>query len=55
MNNATIKEFNIKIKLRGDNIYDLYYNGEWVDQSGSHEGILEKTKGLIRKTLLEEK
>ena len=28
MNNTTVKEFNLKIKLRGDNIYDLYVDGE---------------------------
>ena len=31
MNNKTVKEFNIKIKLRGDNVYDLYLDGEEIE------------------------
>ena len=32
MNNKTVEE--IKIKLRGDNVYDIYVNGEWIDAAG---------------------
>lgn len=52
MNNATIKEFNIKIKLRGDNVYDLYINHCWVACRGSYELILDEAKNAIGKDLL---
>lgn len=32
MNNMTVEE--IKIKHRGDNVYDIYVNGEWIDSAG---------------------
>lgn len=32
MNNRTVEE--IKIKLRGDNVYDIYVNGSWIDSAG---------------------
>ena len=54
MNNATIKEFNIKIKLRGDNVYDLYINDCWVDSRGSYSSILDEAKKVIGDTLLNE-
>lgn len=48
MNNETIKSFDIKIKLRGDNIYDLYMNGEYLTHSGSFEKILDEVKKAMR-------
>ncbi len=54
MNNETIKSFDIKIKLRGDNIYDLYIDGEWVASRGSCDNILEEVKGIVKKSLIEE-
>ena len=36
MNNSTIEE--IKIKKRGDNVYDVYFNGDWVASRGSYIG-----------------
>ena len=30
MSNETIKKFDITIKLRGDNVYDLYLDGKWM-------------------------
>ena len=54
MNNATIKEFNIKIKLRGDNVYDLYINHCWVACRGSYELILDEAKNAIGNILLSE-
>ena len=44
MNNSTIKRFDITIKLRGDNVYDLYFNDEWVASRGSYENILNEAK-----------
>lgn len=54
MNNETIKKFDITIKLRGDNVYDLYMNSKWVASRGSCDGILEEAKSEIRKSLINE-
>lgn len=54
MNNSTIKQFVMTIKLRGDNVYDLYYNGQWVASRGHYENILKEAKKLIEKDLIEE-
>lgn len=51
MNNETIKKFNIIIKLRGDNVYDLYVDGEWVTSRGSCEKILEDVNKVVEKSL----
>lgn len=40
MNNKTIKRVDITIKLRGDNVYDLYVNDKWIASRGSYENIL---------------
>jgi hypothetical protein len=53
MNNSTIKRFDITIKLRGDHVYDLYFNDEWVASRGSYENILNEAKKLIENDLLE--
>ena len=45
MNNET--KFEWKIKLRYDNVYDLYVNGKWVLSRGSHENILEELKTIM--------
>lgn len=54
MNNDTIRKFDITIKLRGDNVYDLYIDGEWVSSRGSCENILEEVKDVVKKSLLTE-
>ena len=54
MNNKTIKRFDITIKLRGDNVYDLYLDGEWVASRGSCENIVDEAKNVIRNSLLGE-
>ena len=54
MNNETIKRFDITIKLRGDNVYDLYMNGKWVASRGSHESILDEARSAIKELLLRE-
>ena len=53
MNNSTVKRFDIIIKLRGDNVYDLYLNDEWVASRGHYENILNEDKKLIEKDLME--
>ena len=52
MNNETIKRFDITIKLRGDNVYDLYMNGKWIASRGSHENILDEARNAIKNALL---
>lgn len=54
MNNETIKRFDITIKLRGDNVYDLYLDGKWVASRGSHEGILDEARAAIKEALLKD-
>lgn len=46
MNNKTIHEFTIK--LRGDNVYDLYVDGEWVVSRGHYEKILDEVRDALR-------
>ena len=53
MSNETIMNFDIKIKLRGDNVYDLYLNGEWISSRGSCDNILDEARNVIEKSLLE--
>lgn len=52
MNNSTIKRFDLTIKLRGDNVYDLYFNDEWVVSRGSYENIINEAKKLIENDLI---
>ena len=47
MSNETIKRFDITIKLRGDNVYDLYMDGEWIASRGSCENIVDEGKDAI--------
>lgn len=54
MNNETIKRFDITIKLRGDNVYDLYMDGKWVASRGGFESILDEARDAIRESLLKE-
>ena len=52
-NNETVKKFNIIIKLRGDNVYDLYIDNEWIASRGSCENILDEVRNEIKKSLYE--
>ena len=52
MNNSTIKKFELVIKLRGDNVYDLYLNGKWVASRGHYENILDDAKKIIEEDLI---
>ena len=54
MNNSTIKRCDITIKLRGDNVYDLYLNGKWIASRGSYESILEEMCDATKHELLRE-
>jgi hypothetical protein len=46
MNNKTIHEFTIK--LRGDNVYDLYVDDQWVASRGHYENILDEIRKAIK-------
>lgn len=52
MSNETVKRFDITIKLRGDNVYDLYLDGEWIASRGNCDGVLDEVKSEIRNSLL---
>ena len=54
MNNKTIKKFEITIKLRGDNVYDLSMGGEWIASRGSCENILDELRKEVKKSLIED-
>ena len=54
MNNKTIKKFDITIKLRGDNVYDIYADGAWIASCGSYVSAANEVKNLMEKTFLEE-
>ena len=54
MNNETVKRFDITIKLRGDNIYDLYMGGKWIASRGGYENILDEVRAVMKETLLKE-
>ena len=47
MSNKTV--FEAKIKQRGDGVYDLYINGEWVASRGHYENILEEVRNAIQR------
>lgn len=52
MNNETIKRFDITIKLRGDNVYDLYMDGKWIMSSGYYKNVLNAVGNVIEESLL---
>lgn len=54
MNNETIRKFDITIKLRGDNVYDLYMNDKHIASRGSCDNILDEVRNEVKKSLLNE-
>ena len=54
MSNETMKRFDITIKLRGDNVYDLYLDGEWIASRGTCDNVLEDVKKVIKQSWLSE-
>lgn len=52
MNNETIKKFNITIKLRGDNVYDLYMDGKWVSSHGNCDRLIKDVGDMVKETLM---
>lgn len=45
MNNKTVCKYTIK--LRGDNVYDLYVNDSWVASKGCYLNVLNEVKKMI--------
>ena len=54
MSNETVINFDIKIKLRKDNVYDLYLNGEWISSRGSCDNILDEVRNVVKAKLMGE-
>lgn len=52
MNNETIKKAEITIKLRGDNVYDLYVDGKWSASCGGCNSILNVLEYEVKKIFL---
>lgn len=50
-NNETVKKFDITIKLRGDNVYDLYIDKNHISSRGSCEHILDEVRNELKKSL----
>ena len=42
MNNATVER--IEIKLRGDNVYDIYVNEQWIGAAGYYMKALDMVR-----------
>ena len=49
MNNKT--KFEIKVKLRGDGVFDIYVNRKHIVSRGSVEGVLEELKTLMEENV----
>ena len=47
MNNKTIHEF--YLKFRGENVYDLYVDDQWVTSKGHYENILDEIRKEIKR------
>ena len=45
MNNATVER--IEIKLRGDNVYDIYVNKQFIGNAGCYLKALDMVKEFI--------
>ena len=47
MNNATVER--IEIKLRGDNVYDIYVNKQFIGNAGCYLKALNMVKEYIER------
>ena len=45
MNNKT--EIEIKIKLKGDGVYDIYVNKEWAVSRGSLDNVIMEVRRIL--------
>lgn len=46
MNNETVHE--IKIKVRGDRVFDLYVDNAWVVSKGYYENIADEVRKVLK-------
>ena len=49
MNNKT--KFEVKIKLRCDGVYDIYFNGKHIASRGNCEGVLEEIQTIVEENV----
>lgn len=49
MNNVTVER--IEIKLRGDNVYDIYVNKQFIGNAGCYLKALDMVKEFIEKEM----
>ena len=47
MNNVTVER--IEIKLRGDNVYDIYVNKQFIGNAGCYLKALDMVKEFIER------
>lgn len=47
MNNTTVER--IEIKMRGDNVYDIYVNKKFIGNAGCYLVALDKVKDYIER------
>jgi hypothetical protein len=48
-NNTTVHSY--EIKLRGDRIYDLYFDGKHIVSRGSYKGVLEELTTIMEENI----
>lgn len=46
MNNET--KHDIRIKLRYDNVFDLYVNGQWITSRGCYQNIADEVRKVLK-------
>lgn len=44
-NNET--QFEVKIKLRGDDVFDIYVDGKWVVSRGHIDNVLDELRVIL--------
>ena len=49
MNNTTVER--IEIKMRGDNVYDIYVNKNHIGEAGCYLKALDMVKNYIEKEM----
>ena len=50
MNNTTVER--IEIKMRGDNVYDIYVNNEWIGARGCYLNALNFVREYIQSLIV---
>lgn len=47
MNNNTIAKYDVTLKLRGDHVYDLYINNEWIGSYGNCDRAFRDARDIV--------